>query len=77
MLRISFSRLPLLRAVEQKIQGPNDSYAEIFAEDTESVFNMIARMDTPNERITVRNIACTVTFNVSSKRDILARENYE
>lgn len=59
--------LQLLSAVDQKSLGPNDSYTYLFNEGAEPIFNMSARMYTPNGRVTAGNVAYTVTFNVSYK----------
>lgn len=59
--------LQLLSAGDQKSLGPNDSYTYVFTEGSEHVFNMNARMYTPNGRVTTGNVAYTVTFNVVYK----------
>lgn len=57
--------LQLLSAGDQKVLGPNDSYTYAFIEGSEHVFNMNARMYTPNGRATRGSVAYTVTFNVA------------
>ncbi|HHS9609602.1 MULTISPECIES: fimbrial protein [Klebsiella] len=59
--------LQLLSAGDRKSLGPNDSYTYLFDEASEHVFNMIARMYTPNGRATVGSVSYTVTFNVAYK----------
>ena len=59
--------LQLQSAVDQKNLGPGDSYTYFFTDGAEHVFNMIARMYTPNGRVTAGSVSYTVTFNVAYK----------
>ncbi|HID9379110.1 fimbrial protein [Klebsiella quasipneumoniae subsp. similipneumoniae] len=59
--------LQLLSAVDQKSLGPNDTYTYALPEGAERVFNMIARMYTPDGKVTAGKVAFTVTFNVTYK----------
>ena len=59
--------LQLQSAVGQKNLGPGDSYTYFFTDGAEHVFNMIARMYTPNGRVTAGSVSYTVTFNVAYK----------
>ena len=59
--------LQLQSAVDQKNLGPGDSYTSFFTDGAEHVFNMIARMYTPNGRVTAGSVSYTVTFNVAYK----------
>jgi len=59
--------LQLLSAVDQKNLGPNDTYTYALTEGVEHVFNMIARMYTPDGKITAGKVAYTVTFDVTYK----------
>ena len=59
--------LQLLSAVDQKNLGPNDTYTYALTDGAEHAFNMIARMYTPNGKITAGKVAYTVTFDVTYK----------
>ena len=59
--------LQLQSAVDQKSLGPGDTYTYFFNSGPEQIFNMNARMYTPNGQVTTGNVAFTVTFNVSYK----------
>ena len=59
--------LQLQSAVDQKTWDQVIAIPIFFTDGAEHVFNMIARMYTPNGRVTAGSVSYTVTFNVAYK----------